>query len=105
LGVESSRPAGNPEALTGGRAAEARSARAGRYPKRSYLYGWTVALLTPLVLIVILIAESTRRVKVGWIFGYSHVSLVFLVLFTTILGWLLGIATSVIFRRRTRALR
>lgn len=55
-----------------------------------------------LVLLVLLVAENTRKVKVGWIFGYSHVSLVFLVLFAAILGWLLGIVTSVVFRRRTR---
>jgi uncharacterized integral membrane protein len=59
-------------------------------------------LVLLLVLLVILIAENTRRVKVGWILGYSHVSLVFLILFAAILGWLLGIATSVVFHRRTR---
>jgi len=41
-------------------------------------------------------------VKVGWILGYSRVSLVFLILFAAILGWLLGVVTSVVFRRRTR---
>jgi uncharacterized integral membrane protein len=59
-------------------------------------------LLAILVLLVILIAENTRQVKVGWIFGYSRVSLVFLILFAAILGWLLGVVTSVVFRRRTR---
>jgi uncharacterized integral membrane protein len=59
-------------------------------------------LVAILVLLVVLVAENTRRVKVGWILGYSHVSLVFLVLFAAILGWLLGIVTSVVFRRRTR---
>jgi hypothetical protein len=41
-------------------------------------------------------------VKVGWVFGYSHISLVFLVVFATLVGWLLGIATSFLVRRRTR---
>jgi uncharacterized integral membrane protein len=69
---------------------------------RGGLYGSAITLVVLLVLIVILIAENTRSVKVGWIVAYSHVSLVFLVLFATVLGWLLGIATSVALRRRTR---
>lgn len=62
-------------------------------------------LVVVFVLLVILIAENTRSVKVGWIFGYSQVSLVYLVLFAAILGWLLGVATSILFRRRTRSPR
>lgn len=84
---------------------ESRSARAGRYTRRTYLHGSVILAITVLVLLVILIAENTRRVKVGWVFGYSRVSLVFLVLFATILGWLLGIATGILVRRRTRAPR
>lgn len=83
-------------------AGEARRERAGRYAHRTRLYLWTVILVTALVLFIILIAENTRSVKVGWVFGYSNISLVFLVLFSAILGWLLGIATSVLLRRRTR---
>lgn len=41
--------------------------------------------------------EESRR------FGYSHVSLVYLVLFAALLGWLLGVATSILFRRSTRS--
>ncbi|HEV2590521.1 MAG TPA: hypothetical protein VGU02_01385 [Gaiellaceae bacterium] len=81
---------------------ESRRDRAGRLAHRTGLYGSATAVIVLIVLIVILIAENTRRVKVGWIVGYSHVSLVFLVLFATVLGWLLGIATSVALRRRTR---
>lgn len=84
---------------------ESRRDRAGRLAHRTGLYASTISVLVLIVLIVILIVENTRRVKVGWIIGYSHVSLVFLVLFATVLGWLLGIATSVAFRRRTRRLR
>jgi uncharacterized integral membrane protein len=69
------------------------------------LYGSAVALVVLVILIVVLIAENTRSVKVGWILGYSHVSLVFLVVFANVLGWLLGIATSVAFRRRMRRAR
>ncbi len=88
---------GPPESAT-----ESRRSRAGRYTRRTWLYTWVSLLVAILVLLVILTVENTRRVKVGWILGYSHVSLVFLILFAAILGWLLGIVTSVVFRRRTR---
>jgi uncharacterized integral membrane protein len=45
---------------------------------------------------------NTTRVKVSWVFGSSHVSLVWLVLFTAILGWLLGNLTTAAFHWRTR---
>ena len=81
---------------------EKRIDRAYRYDRRTRLYAWAAALVLALLALVILIVENTRRVKVGWIFGYSHISLVFLILFSTLLGWLLGVATSIVFRRRTR---
>ena len=76
--------------------------RASRYARRTRLYTWTTVLIVALVAIVILVAENTRRVKVGWIFGHSRISLVFLILFAAIWGWLLGLATSILFRRFTR---
>jgi uncharacterized integral membrane protein len=81
---------------------ESRRDRAGRYARRTRLYTWATVLVVAFVGIVILVAENTRRVKVGWIFGYSHVSLVYLILFAAILGWLLGLATAILFRRFTR---
>jgi uncharacterized integral membrane protein len=60
-------------------------------------------LVVVFVALVALVAENTRSVKVGWISGYSHVSLVYLVLFAAILGWLLGVATSILFGRSTRS--
>ena len=79
-------------------------ARAGRYGKRTALYVWLTVLITAGILFVILVVENTRRVKVGWVFGYSRVSLVFLIVFATLIGWLLGVATAVLVRRRTRRL-
>ena len=83
-------------------AEESRRSRVGRYARRTYLYSRAAAMLGLLVVLVILIAENTRSVKVGWVFGYSHISLVYLVVFAGILGWILGIATVVMFHRRTR---
>lgn len=82
--------------------AESRTHQALRYANRTRLYGSAALGVVVLVLLVILVAQNTRHVRVGWVFGHSNVSLVFLVLFATILGWLLGIATSILLRQRTR---
>jgi uncharacterized integral membrane protein len=66
---------------------------------------WLAVAVVLLVGVVILVAQNTRHVRVGWIFGHSQISLVYLVLFAVILGWLLGIATGVLLRRRTRRAR
>ncbi len=81
---------------------ESRKSRAGRHGRSTALYLGAALLTTALVLLVILIVQNTDRVRVGWVFGHSRVSLVFLILFASILGWIAGIATSIVFRRRTR---
>ena len=70
---------------------------------RLYLYAFGVVALV--VYLVALAASNTRHVKVDWVFGSSSVSLVWLVLFAGILGWLLGIVVTALFRWRTRAPR
>ena len=68
-----------------------------------YLYAFfTVALL---VCLVALVVANTHQVEFSWVVGSSMVSLVWIVIFSAILGWLLGIVTSVVFRWRTRARR
>jgi uncharacterized integral membrane protein len=70
---------------------------------RFHLYAlFTVALIVCLVALVI---ANTRQVKLNWVFGSSTTSLVWIVLFSAILGWLLGTVTSALFRWRTRAPR
>ena len=49
-----------------------------------------------------LIAANVRAVKLDWVVGSTHASLVWIILAAAVLGWLLGIATSVLFRFRTR---
>ena len=39
---------------------------------------------------------------IDWIFGSGHASLVWIVTGAAVLGWLLGIATCILFRYRTR---
>ena len=83
---------------------ETRSARLRRHAARVRLYTYATALVVLLVVLVGLIVANTRHVKVSWVFGSTRISLVWLVLATAILAWLLGIVTSVLFRRRTRRL-
>ena len=51
----------------------------------------------------VLIAKNTRSVKLDWAVGSTHASLVWIILAAAVLGWLLGVATSVVFRNRTRS--
>jgi uncharacterized integral membrane protein len=44
-------------------------------------------------------------VKLSWVVGTSHASLVWIIFATAVLGWLLGITTSIVFRLRTRRRR
>jgi uncharacterized integral membrane protein len=73
-----------------------------RHARRSWLYTWAGALVVLLVILIALVVANTRTVKVSWVFGSTRQSLVWIILVTAILGWLLGIVTSVIFRFRTR---
>jgi uncharacterized integral membrane protein len=96
--VDESRPSQVPEAPT----VESRRQRLGRHGRRTRLYTWAFLLVALLVVLVVLIAKNTRSVKLDWVFGSTNASLVWIVLAAAVLGWLLGIVTSVVFRYRTR---
>jgi uncharacterized integral membrane protein len=81
---------------------ETRAAQAARKAHRRGLYVLAFVALAVLVFLVALVAKNTARVSVSWVFGTSRVSLVWLVLFSAILGWLLGLLMSILFRWRTR---
>jgi uncharacterized integral membrane protein len=85
-----------------GVAREPRGDRFRRGARRTWLYTWAGALVALLVILIALVVANTRTVKVSWVFGSTRQSLVWIILVTAILGWLLGIVTSVIFRFRTR---
>jgi uncharacterized integral membrane protein len=73
-----------------------------RHRKRARLYIWACLLVGLVVGLIALIAANTRAVKLNWVFGSTHASLVWIILASAVLGWLLGIATSTIVRHRTR---
>ena len=82
--------------------AEARGDRLRRHGRRTALYTWAVGLVALLVVLIALVVANTRQVKLSWVVGTSHASLVWIILAAAVLGWLLGIFTSVLFRLRTR---
>lgn len=81
---------------------ELRGDRMRRHARRTRLYASAAALVLLLVVVIALAVANTRSVKVSWVFGSTNQSLVWIILVTAILGWLLGIVTGTIFRYRTR---
>jgi uncharacterized integral membrane protein len=82
--------------------AERRADRLRRHGRRTGLYMWAAGLVALLVILIALVVANTRQVKLGWVVGTSHASLVWIILAAAVLGWLLGILTSEVFRLRTR---
>jgi uncharacterized integral membrane protein len=81
---------------------ESRFRRGLRYSHRTGLYGALGVAIATVVLLVLLIARNTRQVKVDYVFGTSQTRLIWLIIVSAITGWVLGIVTSFLVRRRTR---
>jgi uncharacterized integral membrane protein len=84
---------------------EPRGVRLRRHGHRAGLYAWAVVVVALLVVVIALAVANTPQVKLSWVVGTSHASLVWIILAAAVLGWLLGIATSIVFRLRTRRRR
>jgi uncharacterized integral membrane protein len=82
---------------------ETRTEHFRRKALRSRLHGYALAGVALAAFLIALATSNTANVKVNWVFGSSRVSLVWLVLFAAILGWLLGLLTSARLHWRTRA--
>ena len=91
-----------PEQETPGLEAESRLRRGIRYSHRTGLYASLVVAIATIVVLILLIAQNTRRVKVDYVFGTSQTRLIWLVIVSAITGWVLGIVTAFLIRRRTR---
>ena len=94
--------AARPEAETQTSTVEPRGERLRRGTRRVGLYTWALLLLALLVVLVALVVANTREVEVSWVLGSTRQSLVWIILAAAIVGWLAGVVTSVLFRRRTR---
>lgn len=89
-------------------AAKGRETRAEHFRRKAHrgrLHGYAIVTVALVAYVIALAASNTAHVRVNWVFGSSHVSLVWLVLFAAILGWLLGLAATAAFHWRTRAPR
>lgn len=84
---------------------ETRSERFRRKALRGRLHGYAIAAVALVAVLIALAASNTAQVKVNWLIGSSRISLVWLVLVTAIVGWLLGLMASARFNWRTRAPR
>ena len=80
--------------------AKTRSERLKRHSRRVRVYTWTAVLVVTIVILVALIAANTRRVKVSWVFGDTTEHLVWIILVAALVGWVSGIATGFVARRR-----
>ncbi len=81
---------------------ETRGQRTLRHGKRARLYAWASLFVALLVVLIALIAANTDAVKLDWVVGSTRASLVWIILASAVLGWLLGIVTGVVVRHRTR---
>lgn len=96
--------AASARAASAGRA-ETGSERFRRKALRGRLRGYAIATVALVAVLIALAASNTAKVKVSWLVGSSHVSLVWLVLVAAILGWVLGLVAGARMHWRTRAPR
>jgi uncharacterized integral membrane protein len=82
---------------------ESRQQRLGRHRRRARLYIGAFLFIALLIIITALAVANTRSVKLDWVVDSTHAPLIWIILAAAVLGWLLGITTSIVFRRRTRA--
>ena len=81
---------------------ESRRDRALRYGHRTSLYATLVLGIVAAVLLILLIARNTRQVRLDYVLGHTNAALIWLVVVSAITGWVLGIVTAFLVRRRTR---
>ena len=84
---------------------ETRVQRSLRYGHRGGLYATVILGIVAVILLILLIARNTRQVKVDYVFGHYQTALIWLVVLSAIVGWVLGIVTAYLVRRRTRLRR
>ena len=81
---------------------ESRLQRSLRYGHSTGLYVALLIGIGAVVLLILLIARNTRQVKVDYVFDSTQARLIWLVVISAIIGWVLGIVTAFLIRRRTR---
>jgi uncharacterized integral membrane protein len=82
--------------------AETRVQRGRRYGHRGGLYLVLVIGIAAIVFLILLIARNTREVKLDYVVDSTRTRLIWLVIISAIVGWVLGIVTTLLIHRRTR---
>ena len=101
-------PADNPDVTAADvptQIGETRRGHSRRMARRARLHGYALLAVALVAIVIALAASNTARVRVSWLIGSSHVSLIWLILATAIVSWLLGLVTNAALHRRTRAPR
>ena len=80
---------------------ESRFERGLRYGHRAGLYTSLVLGIAAALFLILLIARNSHRVKVDYVFGEAFTHLIWLIVISAIVGWVLGIVTAFLIRRRT----
>ena len=81
---------------------ESRFRRSLRYGHRTALYAALAAIIVTGVYLILLISSNTDKVELDYVFGSARTRLIWLIVVSAIAGWILGLATNYLVRRRTR---
>ena len=84
------------------RVEESRFERGLRYGHRVRLYASLAVALAAIAFLILLIARNSHQVKVDYVFDEAYTHLIWLIVISAIVGWVLGIVTAFLVRRRTR---
>ena len=95
-------PAVEPEP---GTIVETRKEQLAHRRRQQRLYTWAFLLVAFLVVLVALVVANTRSVKISWVVGSTHTSLIWIIIVSAVLGWFSGVVTSLLFGRRKRRAR
>ena len=85
-------------------AEETRLRRGIRIAQHTRLYVSLIVVVLTMLYLILLIARNTRHVRVDYVFGSGDARVVWLIVLSALTGWVLGLATSYLLRRRTRRL-
>ena len=84
---------------------EPRGERFARHARRARMYASAGAFVALAALLVVLASRNTGTAKLDWVVGSTHAALSWIILAAAVFGWLLGLTTAAIVRRRTRQAR
>jgi uncharacterized integral membrane protein len=93
------------DAAAAANGAETRAERFRRNARQGALHAYAIGVVALIAILIALAASNTADVKVNWLVGSGRVSLVWLVLVTAVIAWVLGLLASVRFQWLTRARR